>query len=916
MGKMTPWVQALCYPLGETSVITKPGFVRSDRLADLSRNPEEAPPEVRLADVTVGGVRLTTPQRALDRGVISNAQNLRWWDLTDNHEGTEVSGYTVQPYLVPRSNRMKDTLFEIPGEQDPLPLAWTAVSGGDLHQIMREVEETGETEALEAIYWETCQPDAEPQTEAIAWRGTDREQRYMARTDLDLPRGQSWAMRLWWLGTAPVYRDADPITVTGPGGTATIDLSYEVTPGVSVQWGGGTWGVDFRVGAPPALCRWHDGEFRRARVFPDFETDLFADHEPMWLRCFNVAGRLIVQIETAGGKRSQVVYTETEPDKYGAPQVVPVQLPRGPMTLAGRGVAFTCQLHEYRFGRWVEAEEDEFGLVTEGHFDSEGSFEREYWCNREVLSEPQQTAAFGYYPNGSPFGRDDLYEGDAGSVADVTDETVADARGRRTGKRRYTCTLTAHNPQLTRDMLEEGNRETSMAGARTPFVYGCSVKVASSSTATSTDPVDIRPALTRVTENLADPMISAGPMWQFSIDRSLLPEAIHQGTGNSIGNAWTDYVDKNHRIDCAVSWTQEDGTVSAGASPHDAADNSHIQRLIGLLTGRSPQSSRFGDYGDTLTAQDYSLLLQAPAGLIDGRFGPLDLLMHEKIADGDRTLMGWEAVQDILATVLGSEIAGDLVHKFPANHHDLLTHRLLLDPPHGGFFFPPPFGSDARQWIGQLAERDFAVFFWAAQWGDPTSLVPHYCNYYTYLSEAPTVELEDAEYVAGETDDLITGARWQHNPREDYNRVVVQGAPPGQGNLGGIMPSLRAFSAEARIEDGSAVPEQNIADTWERTKLMTGSQFWLPHTARVVAINFLRLVKDLDMRGISITVRGNPYLWWGWRVRPRMNAVASDPHGFDLDGQLCRIIRIQNVIDLLRGQYETTLRVAPDPEVS
>lgn len=924
MAKASPWIRALCYPLGETSIVTRPGFCRTDLLKQLSRNPDDAGPEVRLSDYSVGGVLSTTPAQAVDRGVIKSARNLRWWELIDPYAGTEVAGYTVAPYLVPRNNRMPDWVG-IDGVQDPLPVQWEAVSGGNLHKIMlafeKSHEEGGEEgvewRLLDGMYWVTCRPDAEPQADAIAWRGTDRREEYLAKTTLPLPAGQSWALRLWWVGTAPVFRDATPLTATGPGGTATVDLSEEVNPYVQVVWGGGTWCVNFTLGRPPMLCRWVNGAWQIERTFEDFNTDLFADHEPMWLRAFNIAGRLVVQIETAGGKSSQVVYTATAPDRFGQPEIAPVSVPKGALLIGGRGVAFSAQLSEYRFGQWVPEERDVWGGVTPAHFDGDGSFQREYWCNRSVNEAAIASSAFGYYPDGNPARAGGLYEGDASQVATVTDEALYERRGHatvRSGKRRYTCTLSAHNPELTREMLDEGH-PYAMAGARTPFVYGVCVKVGSSKTATSTEPVDIRPAIERASESLADPALAAGPSWTLNINRSLLGEAVHQGTGNPIGSGWTDYVTRNHRINIDLSWVNEDGTVSAGEPPYGGAAASYVRRLIGFITAESPESGQFGDYSGTLQCRDFSVLLQAPAGLIDGRYAPLDFLLHEKLADGDRTLYGWEAVQDILAKALHPDIAATLVHEFPANHYDLLTHRMLLDPPSGGFFYPPPFGSDARQWIQQLCDRDFAVFFFAATVADATTVVPHYSNYYSHLEGAPTLTAYDARYVGVGTDDLLLGAGWQHDPRADINRVIAQGAPPGQMGLGGLMPALGAFSAEARIESGSPISEQNIADTWERTKLLTGAQYWLPHVARVVSVNFLRLLRGIDMRAVRLTVRGNPYLWWGWKVRPRMNAVASDPYGLRLHDQLCRIMRLQNVVDLKHGRYETELRVVPEPNL-
>jgi len=880
MTRRMPWVRALVYPLQETTVITRPGFVRTDLLANLSRNPDEEPPPMHRPDLELGGVRLTTPRWALERGVISEVRNLRWWELADPVTGSQVSGYTVQPYLVPRSNRMQDDVIESVGENDPLPIEWRPATGG----------------RLVADYWETCMPDAEPQTHAIAWRGTDRDDFYMAVTDKLLPAGQSFAVRLWFLGTAPVFSDDE-----------------DEGPFLDFVWGGGTWSVHFPLLRPPALCRRENGEWVQARSFGEFGTDLFSSGEPTWLRVFHVAGRLVVEIETASGQRAQVVYTETREDQFGVPQMAPMQVPRGRASLSGRGVAFSAQLHEYWWGRWVEESVDEYGMVTPAHFDATGSFSRRYTCNRRVSANALTAVAFGYHANGTVFGRDQLVAGSAGSVATVTDEPVLDTRNRSTGFRKYTCTLQAHNPPIDREWLETS--EVSMAGATTPFVYGVAVRVGSSRVRQSSAPIDIRPALERVTEDLADPALQAGPAWTLTINRSLLPEAIHQDTGNPVGAAWTDYVQKYHRIDVDVSWQCDDGTLSAGTPPDGAGAAQYVRRLIGFIDALAPQADRFGDYGGTITARDFGILLQPPAGIVDGRFAPLDLLLHEKAATGTgRRLMGWEAVRYILETALGPDIAAELVHMFPDDHYDLLAHRLLLDPPQGGFFFPPPWGQSAYQWIQQLAERDFAVFFWAADPDDWTQVVPHYCNYYTFLENAPEVVLPDALYGPGDADELLQGAGSRHDPRQDFNRVLVWGAPPGQGNLGGVMPTLQAFSAEARIEDGSPIPEQNIDSTWERTKLLRGSHFWLGRVARIVALNTARLVRGVDQRGISLLARGNPYLWWGWKVRPQMSAASSDPYGLNLNGELCRVIRVRNDILLSKGRFETRLRVAPEPE--
>ncbi|MGD9496373.1 MAG: hypothetical protein AB7Y46_08680 [Armatimonadota bacterium] len=874
MAKRQPWVQVLAYPLGATPVMTRQAFCRTDRLAELAREPNAAPPVPLLPDRTIGGVRLTTPERAIGYGVIEDVDNLYWWDLEDRNENTSVSGYTVAPALIVRANRMTEwalTHGEVRGRRDPMVIEWEDVVGE---------------------YWETCTPDAEPQEHAIAWRGTDRNEPYLAVTKYDLPRAQSWSLRLWFLGTAPVYDDQE-----------------ENLPYLRVLWGG-CWSVVFDLYRPPALQRRVNGEWRTVRSFEDLGGDLFASGVPVWLSCMHIAGRIVMVISPAGAERQQVVYTRRQEDAFGVPQVMAVAVPEGPMALEGCGVAFSAQLHEVCWGRWVPEAKDEYGIVTPAHWQGDGRFSRTYNCNRVVSASAQKTAVFGFAGDGSPHGRSQFAEGDAGSVGSVVDEPVRDALGRTTGQRRYTVTLTAHNPDIDDDWMETSGK--CMAGATTPFATGVAVRLGSAHTQQSLDPIDLRPALRTVTEELADPALTAGPTWQLAVHRDLLPECIHQGTGNPIGSAWTNYVEKYHVLKVNVAWVQADGSISAGPQP-GGSPAPYVQRLNGLISAVQLQTDRFGTWPATIIARDPSLLLQEPAGVIDGRFAPLDLLLLEKLDQGERRLMGWEAVRYILEVALGPDVADSLRAVFPDNQYDLLTHRIMLDPPSGGFFFPPPFGQDAYRWIMQLAERDFAVFFWRADPNDWSQVVPYYANYFAYLKDVPTWELPDAVYAPGDADHLITGFGWQQEPREDYNRVLVWGAPPGQGSLGGLMPALDAFSAEARIET-SALPEQAIPNTWERTKVLSGTHYWLPLVARVVAMNLVRLIQGVDVRTTTIKTRGNPYLWWGFRVRPQMGGAASDPYGADLNDRLSRIMRMRNSIDLERGNWETVLRLAPEPE--
>jgi len=116
----------------------------------------------------------------------------------------------------------------------------------------------------------------------------------------------------------------------------------------------------------------------------------------------------------------------------------------------------------------------------------------------------------------------------------------------------------------------------------------------------------------------------------------------------------------------------------------DGIPHARVAKLDGFISAWNPEASGFGKYAGTIQARDPSILLQSPAGVVDGRFPPLDILLLEKLDEGDRRLMGWEGVQKILEVAIGPDWSDALEHSFSAGHYDLLKHRILLDPPHGG----------------------------------------------------------------------------------------------------------------------------------------------------------------------------------------------------------------------------------------
>ena len=900
MRKVSPWAQVLVQPLEGTPKTVRRSYSRIDWLAEI---PRERAQELVFPDRYVDGVRLTTPEQAVGTsGFLYGIDNLQWWDLVDSEIGSSVSGFTVAPFVCPRNNQVRWHPLHLSAEesQQGTQYCYGIIGDTDYYCIEWEVDPIGPSGGR---YWQECLPDADPTVTALTWVCSERDSPFSIHTYRDLPPNQSWALRLWWQGTAPSDEDEDPAQA----------------PHLDVVWGGGAFVLRFSLLSPPQLIRCEGSRARVVRTAEDFALDPFELGEPVWVKTYYLAGRLVIDLEPEGGDRTRIVYTHTIPNaETGTPEFQPLYVDAAPLALTGDGVVFSAALCEVKWGRWVPERVDEFGVVTPGHFDGTGRFVRRYRSSAP-RSARVSAAALGFWGDGSPARRQGWADGDPASLGTVSDYPVATG-GHYVGEREYVCTVRAHNPDLQPEDVRPtyvigpplmAYTPTCMCGASTPFIHSVVVRAESAWRREDATPLDLTPAVLGMSEDTADPMLQAGANWTIQIDRFLLPSCTVDG--EPVGEEWVRYLRRYHTIDVRVAWTYSDGVVRA-ICPELSLNLDYCTRLHGVITSLDCDTSEWSQRRGTVHARDLSFLLQAPAGVVDSRFAPLDFLLYEKAREGVRgDLYGWEAVAYILRVALGDYWANNLVPVFPSNHYSLLTWEVLIGGAHGSFLFPPPFGRDAYQWIRDLATHDFAVFFFGPD-AAHENIVPIYGNYYKIVAQCPEVELPDTNYKVGDLDRVLGGVAFSQTPSRDYNRVLVWGRPPGGDSLGGLMPALPMFSAEARIEEGSPIAEQNISDTWERTLLLHGNQFWLLPVARVVAVNLARLIRGVDTRGITLRTRGNPFIYWGWKVRPRLDSDSSDA-SLGLDGKLCRVVRVRNDYDLQRNRWDTVLRVAEEPEV-
>lgn len=886
--KLRMWV----YPLGTVQVTRIPGFALSDDLSQMLKPPDVqvagSLPPTRMAN----GIILQEPELAIQPGKLTNPQGLRWQHLEDKDDGgTTVAGYSLEPHLVPYNSVIN---CQVQPSPDFLAMKWNVVTG-------------------DPVYWTEVMPDYEPRSTGIAWHSADIDHPYEIASDLPLPANQCFAGQMQFLGTP-----ADSYSDRAAAGQS---------PFCRVKWGGGQFALAFAPGEPPALQRLDTSggaaKWVTLRQLQDWGTGSLSG-EPFWLSVLQLGGRTVVQL--AGNEnQAQAVYSDRTPSTgSNAGALKAAHWAEGPLHVEGVGIPFTFRPAEVAWG-----DREDSGAVNPA-----GQFQRDYHCNRSSgTTSPHSKTAFGYYPDGSATRAVGGRGYNPNALATVTDVPVQNARGQFTGQRSYTCALTGSNPGYT--VLQQkaadeaaGNppsatdfdpvldpdgahwagqytlKTHAMFGAKTPLVQAVALRVAHTTTGASNAPLDLRPAIKNAVEQVQDPAYAPGATWRINLDRRLIRDCIDQGTGQPVGNNWRQFVGKYHYNEIDVGWQYEDGT-----------ETPWVRRFSGYIASRPEAAPGYGHFDGELHLRDLSMLLQKPAGLIDGKYAPLELIAAEK-GMGLAQLYGRDVVRYILETAVSPAMANALVTYFPAGHYSLMDWKVLFDPPNGsGFIFPPPFGASALDWIKTVAGPDFGVFYFGqVDNGGNIECVPCYGNYFSIMAGAPSTTLPDYPYGAGDLNKILDNVSILPDPEHDFNRVLVYGKLPRADNtMGGLVPALPQLSAEGRIQDSSTIPEQNISRTWERTTVLESPIYWRPGTASIVASSVASWLQNVDVRRITLRCRGLPFLWWGHKVVPRMNSYWSDSD-LELDGKTLRVMRITNVYDFDRyNDWHSELTCVDNP---
>ena len=818
---------------------------------------------------TAGGFTNITPFALADT-VLQNSpamhpdENLRRWDLKDEKTGLRTVGYT----LAPTPGHMNATIGRTVQPATAHPMLDFTVRRGDR--------------------WATVMPDSQPGTTAVKWYSSDPDDGpFEAETSMALPRGQSWSLQLQTFG----YHHDD---------------AY-----LHIAWGQG-YGIELRGGEKARMARWRrTPDSTEPEPDPDsirelpYGAEQFTEGSPIWMHVHHIGGRVVLELEQ-GRTSQQVVYahlqtTGSDPKQpsYSMKPIIPTE---APIRIRGYAAPFTARFAEMQYpesGHWDRP------------FDTGGG-------------TPFSKYAYGFHP--AP---ERSQGGPSETLGDLATITTGVAEDRRSY---YRCSLSRAGGGVDTEVQGDAPdgwtaSPTSyvgrgMGGQLTPFVNAVTVRYPGAIRSPLGTALDLSPAVLSMDMEIADPEIAPGTVLRARLNRDIIADCrvvAADGTDlGAVGSAWPTYLGKYHRAALRVAWQYDDGAtgvVTPGGVPYG-----DTPMFDGWVWSLSPEQPSYGDRPTTVEFRDGMIRLQKPAGLVDGRFGPADMLLAEKMAtnpSADARLYGWEIVQHIIEQSMGAEAAGNLQVRFPTTHYDLLQHKMLLEPPFGsGFFWPAQYGQSAADWIRKIADADFANFFWGPRATAPYDWVPYYGWYFSIAAGMPTVELPDSAYVADDANKILASAGWQQQPSQDFNVIQVWGRfPQDSGEYREFMPALPAISGAAIVAP-TTLPEQDQYNTWARTLLLEGTEYWLPGVARAVATNRARLQRSIDPRRLPLKVRGDPYWWWGYCVTIKATAPQSDPDLWT-PGEVFRVMRVTH--RWVFGQapsWETSLVAVPKENTS
>lgn len=413
--------------------------------------------------------------------------------------------------------------------------------------------------------------------------------------------------------------------------------------------------------------------------------------------------------------------------------------------------------------------------------------------------------------------------------------------------------------------------------------------------------LDAATCVTKWRVSMAMPPIMPGATATFDIDRTLL---------NAVDEDWEDYIDKRCPVEFQVRWVYDDGSTGAW-----------IKLFKGYVYQITKGTGGMNQNTMTVTCRDSIMRLQKPAAVIDHRYPPLDILLFEAAAalTGQNEMpavYGGDCVYEILKIALGPDVADTINGNGNRQRYfDMTTHTPLLDnetggylpvvaaasgqrrlPTQNGFFFPPPFGSDAADFINQIGKLDHALFMYAWPGGYannwPAPVYGRRKNIIDAISGGVAFELPDVISVAGDIDKLILSADNETRPWSEFNRILIW-ADGGQGGQSALTPAVRM--AEGRLP---ADDPNSAENTWENTLILREDVGYAPGMAERIKDLILADITGVELQWPTIVCMGQATLQWGMVVMPVMEATGTNGNYSDttlgLNGKLFRIEKVQH----------------------
>ena len=889
-----PYLRVQCHPLSAVPLTVGRGWTVVDNIPKMLRSGGAEGITVGIDADLPSSLEIAAGAGGSHDGTLFGIDNLEFRRIDDEVDGTSVGGFQVRTRWVPRNSFLADAT----GTPDDVAFPST---------LYRCVGWT--PEPLGQGSWRTCRADEHDHT-GITWHDGTAGQAFAARTLQALPAQQGFACRLrvWPSAASKDAKDASQVYLT---------------------WGNNQWALSAKPRSRPVLLRSVAGTWQVAREFPQGAMGGWFEGEEVWVYNEFIGGRMVTSVRGPGGGH-QVAYSRRPADSAGdqRPTLLPVNATAGHLRIAGMGCTCVAEVYEPRHNQ----------LDSDGRYHRVGSFSREYWApispaySKGEMADGMTAMATGYGAENRPgYATPD---GPAALPTEIAKFQDVKVRGNR---RRYTCTLQSEfkyskggeiGADDGTDWHNVGTRNPVQAGgewsgvyhndwwrSQSPLVTSASISYASRYSAPDAEtPLDIRPALLSARHSTADPGISPTRSFSADIDLDVLPECSLVGSTTPIGDLWPNYVGRHHPIFVVASWFDAESNKGAWYSKTDSTVD-EVLMLYGYQTGWRPGLQGYGEGRAQLEASDPTIRLLKPAGIVDDRYKPLDLILAAKArANGGRPeLYGWEAVQYIIEGTVGPEPVR--YYKYPPGWHGLLAYEVFTNPPQGnGFLWAPPYGSDALSWIRQIADRDFAVFFMDRHYDEGTwYFMPHYGNYMKFIANGPAYTVSDVvNVVPWDYNTVLQGLDAAERAELDVNRMLVWGRIPGDSDPtgGGLWPARPAQSGEGRIEF-STVAGQGISETWERTKVVDGPHFYWPGVAQCVADWVMWLIRDTRMRSATLKMRGQPGFCWGDKITLDLSHPRSQDE-LELNGQSFRIAKLDHEWQFGQAvEYTTTAVCTP-----